>query len=261
MNGLLELAGSLPLLALTLCRITAVFLVVPIFGTQFIQGVVRNSIILSLSLILYPMVSSGWGAEKIPPTQLILLLLKEGVIGVLVGFCFGIIFWAAESVGFFIDNQRGTTMASSLDPMTGEQTSPLGLMLIQAVVVLFFTGGGFLLMLETLFMTYRVWPIHRFFPQFQPGYIEFFLAQTDRLMEMIVVLSAPIIIVIFLSEFSLGLISRFAPQLNVFFLSMPIKSALAIAILAVYIPTLYHHFQRSFLDFHNILMFLQVLIQ
>ena len=47
-------------------------------------------------------------------------------------------------------------------------------------------------------------------------------------------LAAPMLIALFLSEFGLGLINRFAPQLNVFFLSMPIKSAVAVLILIFY---------------------------
>jgi len=54
-----------------------------------------------------------------------------------------------------------------------------------------------------------------------------------------VVLSAPLIVAMFLAEFALALVSRFAPQLQVFFLAMPIKSALAVLLLIFYGPILF----------------------
>ena len=62
------------------------------------------------------------------------------------------------------------------------------------------------------------------------------LGAVDGMLRVTVVISAPVIIVMFLATLGLGLVNRTAPQLNVFFLSMPVKSALGIAMLAVYLP-------------------------
>ena len=56
------------------------------------------------------------------------------------------------------------------------------------------------------------------------------------MLETTIIIAAPIIIIMFLATLGLGLVNRTAPQLNVFFLSMPIKSALGIAMLIIYIP-------------------------
>jgi type III secretion protein T len=58
----------------------------------------------------------------------------------------------------------------------------------------------------------------------------------DGMLRDTVVISAPVLIVMFLATVGLGLVNRTAPQLNVFFLSMPVKSALGIAMLIVYLP-------------------------
>ena len=50
------------------------------------------------------------------------------------------------------------------------------------------------------------------------------------------IIAAPVIIVMFLATIGLGFVNRTAPQLNVFFLSMPIKSAIGVALLIVYLP-------------------------
>lgn len=58
----------------------------------------------------------------------------------------------------------------------------------------------------------------------------------DLGMKLAVILSAPIIAIMFLAEFALAIVSRFAPQVQVFILAMPIKSSLAIGILIFYMP-------------------------
>jgi len=55
-------------------------------------------------------------------------------------------------------------------------------------------------------------------------------------MRTTVIISAPVIILMFLATVGLGFVNRTAPQLNVFFLSMPVKSALGIAMLVIYLP-------------------------
>lgn len=231
--------------AVTTPRIMAAFTVMPFMGTQIIQGIVRNSIVLSFVLILYPFILPTIPNETLSVPLLAVILAKEIIIGIIMGFLAGIIFWVAQSVGFFIDNQRGTTMASVMDPMSGSQTSPLGSLLLQMVIVLFFTSGGFLLLLSGLFESYRIWPIFSFFPAFEKGFSLFFLEQADTLMKLTVVLAAPVIIAVFVAEFGLGLINRFSPQLNVFFLSMPIKSGIASFLMVVYISFLMVYFKKT----------------
>ena len=167
---------------------------------------------------------------------LLAVILKEVLIGLAIGLSVSVVLWAVEAAGFFIDNQRGAAMASSLNPMSGEQTSPLGILLAQMVAVLLFSSGLFAQFLVVLFTTYKVWPVWSFFPALNPAAPQMFLGWLDFLMKATVVLSAPVFIAMFLSELGLALVSRFAPQLQVFFLAMPVKSAVGIFMLILYVP-------------------------
>ena len=71
--------------------------------------------------------------------------------------------------------------------------------------------------------------------------IPLMLQQLDQLMHMAVLLAAPVLVAMFLAEFGLALVSRFAPQLQVFFMAMPIKSALAVLVLMLYAATLFEY--------------------
>jgi type III secretion protein T len=223
---------------LVLPRLLSCFVVLPILSKQILgSGLVRNGVVCSLALFIYPAV-----AGSLPPVlgglDLALLIGKEVLLGLLIGFIASVPFWAIEATGFIIDNQRGASMASIMNPMLGSQTSPTGLLLTQTLITLFFSGGAFLTLLGALFQSYVSWPVGTFYPHFGSQWGEFFNGQLTQLLRLCVLLAAPLLIAMFLAEFGLALISRFAPSLNVFILSMPIKSIVASMLLVIYLQVL-----------------------
>jgi type III secretion protein T len=225
--------------SLVMPRFVAAFSLLPYFSRQMIPGAMRLAVGASLCLLLVPMVAGRADRVARFAPQLFLTILKEVIIGLIIGFVLGTLFWAIGAIGFYVDNQRGSAMASSADPLTGAEATPLGILFTQAFSVYFMSTGAFMLMLGVFYNTYVIWPVLDFFPSFGSAGPAVALDTFARLFRMVVVLSAPLIIAMFLAEFALALVSRFAPQLNVFFLAMPIKSALAILLLIFYGPLLF----------------------
>jgi len=225
--------------SLTMPRFLAAFSLLPFFSTQVVPGMLRQGVATSLCLLLVPFVADQTASVPISGTTLVVIIIKEVIVGVLIGYPLAVLFWAIEGIGFYVDNQRGSAMASSADPLTGQDSTPLGILFAQAFTVYFMSSGAFLLMLGVFYQTYQIWPVADFVPSFGGAGPTFYLGMFDRLLRMIVVLSAPLIVAMFLSEFALALVSRFAPQLQVFFLAMPIKSALSILLLIFYGPFLF----------------------
>ncbi|WP_051445345.1 type III secretion system export apparatus subunit SctT [Desulfocurvus vexinensis] len=225
---------------LGLPRIVALFTVVPFLGGGVVTGALRMTLALPLAAFLFPLlptftqVSAGRTPDE-TTLFIIALMAKEIFIGLALGYLVSILFWAVESAGFFIDNQRGGSSAQMSDPMSQDQTSPTGSLLFQAMVFLFYTSGGFVAFLGMLFSTYALWPVGELLPW--PDNLAFpmlFAGQFGVLFLYVVLLSAPLVIVCFLSDFCLGLINRFAQQLNVFVLSMGVKSAITAVLLFLY---------------------------
>lgn len=223
-------------LALVLPRILGCLTVLPFSSRKVLTStIVRNGFFLSLALVLVPMQyqilqgmnSLSWGMA-------IIILAKELFLGMVIGLMVAVPFFAAHSMGFLIDNQRGATLASTLNPLSGEQTSPLGILLEQVVIVLFFASGTILMFLKMLYMSYLHWPILDLSINLSLNRARYFLEQLDFLMMITVVLASPIMVGMFISELSFALVNRFTPALNVFILSMPIKSAVAVVLLIVY---------------------------
>ena len=230
---------------LAMARIVGAFAVCPALTESMIPGVARRVATLGFAFIAIPYVHAG-----MPPGEPVwwmfgIAALKEALIGFLIGFFAAVPFWVAENVGNFIDNQRGATMGEVYSPLSGAQVSTTGIFFTQIVSTVFFTSGAVFLLLAALYKSYAIWPVFpapsvsqlsTFNLSFSPGAPVQMLGTLDGMLKATVVISAPVIIVMFLATIGLGLVNRTAPQLNVFFLSMPVKSALGVAMLVVYLP-------------------------
>ena len=234
-----EIKDWLFIYSMTMVRMAAAFNSLPILNKQIVGGaMIRNGIVGSLAIFLYPTVSAQEPATSLSILMILTLILKEVMIGMFIGFIATIPFWVMEASGFIIDNQRGASMASTMNPMSGSETSPMGLMFAQSFTAIYIISGTFLILLGSLFHSYTAWPIFEFYPQLNPSAILFFMGQFDLIITLAVWMAAPIMICMFITEWGIALISRSAPQLNVFILAMPIKSAVAVSILVLYVATL-----------------------
>jgi type III secretion protein T len=238
------------IIALTLCtpRMLTAFLISPFFNSEMITGATRNCIVMVFTLIVFPTLLPFVRANELALSFVFATVVKEAVIGALIGYLASLFFYAIEAVGHIIDTQRGAAFASLMDPTTGTQTTPMGSLLTQVTILLFFTSGGFFLFLSGMYESYRVWPIDTYWPHFDPEFAHFFLARLDDMMALGFLLASPILITLFLSELGLGLINRFAPQLNVFFLAMPVKSGVGLLILILYLQFLLTYIQDLFIQ-------------
>nr|WP_297350455.1 type III secretion system export apparatus subunit SctT [uncultured Caldimonas sp.] len=240
--------------ALTLPRISGLFAVVPFLSARMMPGTTRNSIVLLLAIFLSPL------AGDIPPMTLGMWLLvasKELFIGALLGLGVGIFIWAIQSVGDLIDFQTGSSNASFFDPAAGHENGPTGEFLGWLAMTLFVVAGGLLAMLGMVVDSYKLWPIASFFPDLGQVLEQFAVRQGDTLFQWIVKLSAAVILVLLLVELGMGFISRAAPQLNVFVFSQPLKSLLALLMLALLMFFVYESLQSFLRPENSVLEFLR----
>ena len=222
-------------------RLLAFAMLAPFMGSQVIGLSVRSSVIMALYLVIHPMMLEVVATTEMSTLTVGLLIVKELFIGFVLGWLSGMVFWAVEGAGFFIDNQRGAGQASQNDPLTGDQSSPTGSFLLQSTFYVFFASGAFVALLALVYSTYEFWPPSQFLPlDFfrKEGAALFFGACLAKLALNIVLISAPVVLACLFTDVSLGLINRFASQLNVYVLAMPIKSAMVSFLLIFYFAVL-----------------------
>ncbi|MBO5647162.1 MAG: type III secretion system export apparatus subunit SctT [Kiritimatiellae bacterium] len=230
---------------IVMARIGGAFFICPAMSEAMIPGLARKAAVLALSSFMVPSVMEAMPAGDMGALFVFLLMLKEIFIGLLIGFCAAVPFWVAEGIGNFIDNQRGATMGEVYSPLNGAQVSVFGILFTQIASTVFFAGGAVFVFLGVLYESYRIYPVFGCSFSFAEGAAFSAISTLGSLVQTILVLAAPAVIVMFLATLGLGLVNRTAPQLNVFFLSMPVKSAIGIAILVAYLPYVLDVFIRT----------------
>ncbi len=238
----------------------------PFFSSAIITGQIRAAIVFSLYMPLHFMIveelAVAMDGDLIKNAIFFsTLMFKEVMLGLLIAYISSMPFYAMMSAGFLVDNQRGASMASTTDPASNQQTTPLGAFLLQTMLYVFYTAGGFLSYIVVLYGTYELWPIAEIVPMNWPMDVAFFYAkQMGWLVLTMLLLAGPIVVTCLMADMSLGLVNRFASQLNVYVLAMPVKSGLAAFLLVGYyaaliqkIPQLLEHIPMSLLQLDRLL--------
>ncbi len=226
---------------LTMPRILAIFIVIPVFHREQIPRLVFLGVVMVFAMVLAPRFVPAVDSLPKSPGWLVLMIGKEVFVGFAMGCLLALPFWAFEALGFLVDNQRGASISATLNPLTGNDSSPLGLLYNQAFIVFFMVSGGVLILLDALYRSFEVWHIVHWSPHLDPASSRFFISELFRLVGVGVLLAAPPVVAMLLAEIGLGLVSLTVPQLQVFFLAMPIKSAIALLVLVIYGMTLFEY--------------------
>lgn len=224
-------------------RFVAIFSVLPLFSRQLIPLPLRGALILCLAVMVSPLMWAG-AAESRSGLVVFAIVAKEFVVGLLLGCVVAIPLWAVETMGDLIDSQRGAAIADTMNVITGNDSSPLAQLFSQAMQVFFLLAGGFALLLGVIYDSFRLWPVFGWWPSLDAGGAVTVLGWLDSYMSLAVLLAAPVLFAMLLAEVGLALLSRYVPQLQVFFLAMPIKSALAMLMLALYAVILFDHLDQ-----------------
>ncbi len=226
------LKGVLQLLTLSTVRILAMFLVLPATADNSLQGTVRNGVCACLGLFI------AWGQPLQPVMDLsgpalVLLLGKELLLGLLLGYAAAVVFWVAEGVGVLIDNQAGFNNVQQTNPLSGEQSTPVGNLLAQLAICGFYVLGGMVFLVGLLFESFRWWPLATLAPHWPAPLEDFLRIYTGRYLQHVVQIAAPVLLVLVLVDLGIGLLSKSAEKLEPNNLGQPIKGTVALVMLSL----------------------------
>ena len=240
-NSLSDLAL---LLALSSTRIAVAFLLLPVFSPDTVPAMVRNAIFLAmgmLTLALQPAVP----VETFGTWTWISLFIKEAALGLALGFGLAAFLWAFEAAGAIVDTKVSVSNATLVDPMSGQQVPLTGALLGRLAGFLFMFGGGMLLFVGTLVESFQLWPIAQTNLVPREGAVQLFERHLADLMTLAFLIAAPALVVMFAVDLSLGLVNRYAPQLNVITISMSLKGVASTAIWMLLLATLVQGFSDA----------------
>lgn len=192
----------------------------------------------------------SWGLDIHPavPKQLItlsLMLARELLIGLTFAFALYAVFAAFALAGRLIDFQAGYSAAGLFNPASAEQDGLLSTLYVYLGIAVFFAMGGTGLLLKTLEYSFIQLPVGDITYAVEIGHIMklFGLVFTAGVM-----IASPIITVLLLVDALIGLASKSMPQMNVYFLFLPLKAGVALGVMVVVLPLMRSVFEHHVND-------------
>jgi flagellar biosynthetic protein FliR len=240
------IAQLLPSFLLIFCRITAFFAVAPIYSFRSIP----NSFKVGLAVFVSLLITSAMGVQDdlIFNGGYIMLILREILIGLMLGFTAYLMFTVVQVAGSFIDIQMGFGIVNVIDPMTGAQSPIMGNFKFFIAILLFLSVNGHHYLLLSIMRSYEWVPMdNRIFTKIADGTISTFMI--DSFVQMFYLafqLAAPLVATLFLVDVALGVLARTVPQFNVFVVGLPIKITVGFILLVLIVPSLLYLFNDLF---------------
>ena len=219
---------------LVFVRMTGLFVVAPIFGRRNIPTYFKIGFSFFSALILV----NTTAVQNFQFDQSILaytmLVMKEFLVGMSIGFIAYIAFTAIYVAGEIIDMQIGFGVVNVMDPVSNIQVPVTSNIYFIMSMLLFLSMNGHHVLIKALFDSFTTLPL---------GTAVFDASLADGLMAVFGTvfatgfkIAAPIVAAILLTDVALGTISRMVPQLNIFVIGMPLKIFVGLIILLITIP-------------------------
>jgi flagellar biosynthetic protein FliR len=232
----LELSGVLVAGALVLARVSPLVVLAPFLGGPALPTPVRTVVALAVAAAVLP------AALAAPPQQVdaglfLLLLLKEATVGTCLGLLAAVAFHVLAMAGELVDLTRGVSQSQVMGFFAGEEQSPLASLQLQLGVVLFVLMGGHRAFLAAVAGSYDAVPLGEL-PLAASGLREVAMLSARLVGGAIaaaLMLAAPAVVAVTATDLAMGLLGRAAPQLGTYFMALPLRAAvgLALALLAL----------------------------
>ena len=222
----------------------------PIMNRKEINTLTKLSLALLLTLMITPLVNPGP-----PPAGLStgLLLLLNFAVGAIIGYIAQLIILAIEAGGDMINTQMGLSSAMVMDPSTNSQTSILSRMITLLAIFIFIQMGGLYWLFNALLRSFEIFPVYAVHvPLDKIINLDYLVKTTSNVLYVGLQIASPVLLATLGQDIILGVISKTAPQVNVFQLSFLFKPVFGAAIMIWILPMLVGVISDFFLSFSNI---------
>jgi type III secretion protein T len=230
-----NLNSFLSIMFLFFARMLPIIALSPFFGARVLPNPTKVFFAITLFIIFLPALLLTSTKPLVFDNTLILYVLKELFVGFSLGFLISIPFIIFQCSGMLIDHQRGGASLMVNDPTIQNQSSPLGTMFNMVAIYIFYSIEGPFLFLDAIQRSYEIIPPDQFLnPNFFTKTSPFWKMEMQLLnevMKIAIQIAAPALIAILMTDFFLGIANRLAPQVQVTFLGMPLKSLLGLAMI------------------------------
>jgi flagellar biosynthetic protein FliR len=221
---------------LLLGRISAFFAVLPVFGWQALPMRIRAGLALVVTMLF---------AAVIPPAGIrvgdhwlaaSLMLVQEMLTGLALGLAVAMVFAAVGQAAEIARILMGMAEAETIDPLSGEESQPIGQLLEMTFAVLFLVAGGHRLLLALVKQSYDVFPVGH--APSMSALAEALIQSGSLMLVFALKLAAPLLAAFLLLMVVLAVMARVLPEMNILLASLPLRVGLGFFVAAAFMPTL-----------------------
>lgn len=220
--------------AMILTRISAFFLLIPVFGWKTIPVRIKVAVTVLMAIFFSTVTPSTISPKPVSPVQAILLIANEATYGLALGLMAALLFSVVKLTGRIIERQMGLVMAEIFDPLTGDRSRPLGSLLEMVFIILFLSANGHHLFLLIIARSYEAFPAGSIptTTVLASGAIK---AGSAMLLASLR-LAGPMLAAFLLLLVALAILARIVPEMNILFLSLPLRVGLGLLMAIMFLP-------------------------
>jgi len=222
-------------------RISAMMMAAPVFGARMLPVRIRILMALSISVLTVPLLPA---VPAVDPISLAAssILLQQILIGVATGFIIQMVFQSLVIAGEAIANGMGLGFARMVDPANGVQVPVISQFFVVLATLLFVILNGHLLLIELIVRSFQILPIGE--SGLSLPAIKSVVNWAGQMFIGGLMISLPAVTALMVVNISMGVITRAAPQLNIFAVGFPLMILLGFIFLAATLPTVFAQFTQ-----------------
>jgi len=216
---------------LVFSRLGVMVMIFPALGETGVPARIRLVLALSISFLIYSLVRTSLPPMPVSPLKLGIMIIFEVLIGTLIAASIRLLLSALHTAGTIIAMESGLALAQAFDPAQGAQSALMSTFLTLMAVVLIFVTNLDHMMISAMYDSYTLFPVGG---AIQIGDFAEMMVNTVAGSFLIgVQIAAPFIVYGLVFNVGLGILSRLMPQLQVFFIAMPLNIVAGFLILGI----------------------------
>ncbi|MEI8029563.1 MAG: flagellar biosynthetic protein FliR [Comamonadaceae bacterium] len=227
-----QMEAWLAAFAWPLTRILALIASAPVIGNPSVPVSVKIGLGLLITVLVAPLVPSPVGIDPGSATGL-LIMAQQVLIGLAMGFAMQVVFYASEMAGELIGLQMGLGFATLYDASLPGFIPVLGQYLGVVVSLAFLAVDGHLLVVSTLVESFQILPVS---PLMAPSGLHSAAQWGGSIFSFGLTLALPLLAALLITNLALGVLTRAAPQLNIFAIGFPITILMGFLVLMLSLP-------------------------
>lgn len=235
------------------CRIIGFFRFAPVFNRKEVPGMIKLALALMFTFIIVGLISPSIPEIQTAKDSMLLSIILNFTVGAIIGYLAQLIMLAIDAGADMINMQMGLSSAMVLDPTTSSQVSILTKLISLLGLLLFIELGGIYWLIRALMRSFEIFPLYATsLPLVKLVNFDYLVKITSNVLYMGLQIASPVLLATLGQDIILGVISKTAPQVNVFQLSFLFKPVFGAAILVWIMPMLLSVINDYFLSYSNI---------